>query len=207
MARDNVQQYPDEYYIPELLRQGILTDAEMRKEYSRLRAIANSRLERMEGTRYTNYQSYIKNVGKYVPLSDIKTRRELIYKLSEVQKFVSARTSSISGIRELERQTLETAHERGLTFLNKDNLYLFGEFMEEARAKGYAKIYGSERVAELFGTAAKKGLTADEIMSEFGYWIENREALEKAPKFRNKEAQNSGNYKRFIEQHYNHKDR
>lgn len=199
MARDNVQQYPDEYYIPELLRQGILTDAEMRQEYSRLRAIANSRLERMEGTRYTNYQSYIKNVGKYVPLSDIKTRRELIYKLSEVQKFVSARTSSISGIRELERQTLETAHERGLTFLNKDNLHLFGEFMEEARAKGYAKIYGSERIAELFGTASKKGLNPKEVYNDFAYWMENKERLEELPKARNKEQRTSAHYRKMLD--------
>lgn len=199
MARNDVQQYPDEYYIPELLRQGILTDAEMRQEYSRLRAIANSRLERMEGTRYTNYQSYIKNVGKYVPLSDIKTRRELIYKLSEVQKFVSARTSSISGIRELERQTLETAHERGLTFLNKDNLHLFGEFMEEARVKGYAKIYGSERIAELFGTAAKKGLNPKEVYNDFAYWMENKERLEELPKARNKEQRTSAHYRKMLD--------
>lgn len=199
MARNDVQQYPDEYYIPELLRQGILTDAEMRQEYSRLRAIANSRLERMEGTRYTNYQSYIKNAGKYVPLSDIKTRRELIYKLSEVQKFVSARTSSISGIRELERQTLETAHERGLTFLNKDNLHLFGEFMEEARAKGYAKIYGSERVAELFGTASKKGLNPKEVYNDFAYWMENKERLEELPKARNKEQRTSDHYRKMLD--------
>lgn len=199
MARNDVQQYPDEYYIPELLRQGILTDAEMRQEYSRLRSIANKRLQRMEDTRYTNYQSYIKNVGKYVPLSDIKTRRELIYKLSEVQKFVSARTSSISGIRELERQTLETAHERGLTFLNKDNLHLFGEFMEEARAKGYAKIYGSERIAELFGTAAKKGLNPKEVYNDFAYWMENKERLEELPKARNKEQRTSAHYRKMLD--------
>ena len=70
--------FPREYYYPEALKAGSLTDQQMRQEYSRLRAIANKRLQRFEGTKYENSQTYLRNVGKYVPLSAIGSQRELI---------------------------------------------------------------------------------------------------------------------------------
>lgn len=198
MARQDLQNYPDEYYYPEALRSGILTEDEIRKEYSYLRSIANKRLKRFVGTEFEEHQSYIKNAEKFVPLSKISSKRELIMKLYEVKKFTAAKSSSVSGLREMQRKALATAKERGLTFLNKNNLQAFGEFMEEARTRGYAKLYGSERVAELFGVAVKKGINTESIMQEFEYWMENREELAKTPKIRNPENRTSEQYKKKL---------
>lgn len=185
MASRDLHNYPDEYYYPEALRSGILTEAEMRKEYSYLRSIANKRLKRFKGTEFEESQSYRRNVGKFVPLSDIHSKRELIMKLYEVKKFTSAKSGSVTGLREMRRQALETARERGLTWLNKNNIKAFGEFMEEARVKGYAKLYGSERIAELFGTASKKGLDPQKLYKDFSYWMENQKELAATPKIKN----------------------
>lgn len=184
-----------EKYYPEA---DILSPEELRKEYSRLRQIANKRLSRFEGTPYTETQAYKRNAGKYVPLKDIKTERELKYLLYDVARFVDAKSGSISGIKEIERKTLETAKERGLTFLNEKNLRDFGEFMEECRSKGYAKIYGSERCAELFGTISKKGMNPEEVKADFNFWMSHRNELEKAPRFRSKSDRTSENYKERI---------
>ena len=170
----------------------------MRAEYSRLRAIANKRLERFRGTKYETAQSFIRNDGKFVPLKEISTERDLIYKLYELKKFVTAKSSSVSGMKEIEKKAIETAHDRGLTWLNSGNIQDFGQFMDECRAKGYARIYGSERCAELFGTAAKKGLSPAEIQADFAFWMENRNQLENAPKFRNKDMRTSANYKERL---------
>lgn len=198
MAGKDILKYPDEYYFPEALKEGVLTSKEMRAEYSRLRAIANKRLARFEGTPYVKNQAYLKNVGKYVPLKEIKSDRELLYKLYELKKFVTAKSSSVSGLKELEKKALETAHDKGLTWLNKSNLRDFGNFMEECRAKGYAKLYGSERCAEVFGTAAKKGVNPAEVQKDFTYWMENREELEKLPKFKNPEKRTTEHYKERL---------
>lgn len=198
MSRKDILNYPEEYYYPEALKEGALTAKEMRAEYSRLRTVANKRLERFKGTKYEDSQSYIKNANKFVRLKDIENERDLIYKLYELKKFVTAKSSSVSGMREIERKTLETAHDRGLTWLNAGNLQSFGAFMEECRAKGYARLYGSERCAQLFGTAAKKGLDPAEVQADFNYWMQNREALENAPKFRNKDQRTSENYKERL---------
>lgn len=198
MARRDLHNYPDEYYYPEALKSGVLTPAEMRKEYSYLRSIANKRLEHFKGSEFEKHQTYIRNRNKFVPLSQIKDERELIHRLYELKKFTSSRTSSVTGLRDIQRQTLETARERGLTFLNKGNIQAFGQFMEEARAKGYARIYGSERVAELFGSATRKGINPQEIMEQFHFWIENQAELDELPKHRNVDMRTATYYAEVL---------
>lgn len=201
MAKQNrvKLKYEDELYFPEAFRNGNITEAEMRKEYQRLRRVAEKRLERFKGTRFENSQTYLRNAGKYLPSSQIKDPRELSFKLYDLYKMLTAKSGSISGIRDIEKRTLETAHERGLTFLNKNNLQAFGEFMEESRVRGLSRIYGSERVMELFATAQKKGLDPQSIFKEFQYWMENREALDKTPKIKNPEERTAEEYKKRME--------
>ena len=207
MARQDLHNYPEEYYYPEALRSGILTETEMRKEYSYLRSIANKRLSRFPGTEFEEAQSYRRNVGKFVPLSEISSKRELILKLYDVKKFTTAKSSSVSGLRAMQRQALETARERGLTWLNKNNLKAFGEFMEEARVKGYAKLYGSERIAELFGTATKKGLDPQKLFEDFSYWMENQKELAATPKIKNPVDRTSAQYREKMNNKRNKKRR
>lgn len=199
MARQDLHNYPEEYYYPEALKSGVLTEAEMRKEYSYLRAIANKRLERFPGTEFAEHQSYLKNVDKFVPLTEITSTRELIMRLYEVKKFTSAKSSSVSGLREMQRRAIETARERGLTFINKSNIKEFGEFMEEARQRGYARIYGSERIAELFGVATKKGINPEQIFKDFHYWMEARKELASMPRIKSPEERTAENYRAKLE--------
>lgn len=207
MARQDLHNYPDEYYYPEALRSGILTEAEMRKEYSYLRAIANKRLKRFKGSEFEEHQSYIRNADKFVKLSEMSSKRELIMKLYEVKKFVSAKSSSVTGLRAIRRQALETAKERGLTWLNKNNIKAFGEFMEEARARGYAKLYGSERVAGLFGTASKKGLDPQKLFEDFSFWMENQTELAATPKIKNPVNRTADQYREKMDNKRNKKRR
>lgn len=199
MATKDVFSYDEEFYLLQALKSGSLTDAEMRKEYTRLRAVAVKRLQRFEGTEYEEAKSYRMNKDKFKKLSEMEDRRELIYLLNDVARFLSAKSSSVSGLKATDRQILETAHERGLTWLKKDNLRQFGEFMEDARAKGYAKIYGSERVAEIFGTAYKKGINPEEVKKNFDFWIEHQSELAKQPKIKNEKQRTADEYRKRIE--------
>lgn len=174
-----------------------LSIAEKRKEYARLRKIANARLKNFEGTPYTSTQTYIKNAGKFIPQSQISDR-DIKYMLYDVAKFVDAKTSSVSGMRDIERRTIETAHERGMTWLNKGNLRDFGRYMDFLRAKYGAKNFDSERAQEVYGVATKKGLNSDEILKDFTFWKANLEELENLPKFRNPEKRTSENYKERL---------
>ena len=63
MAKIDVLKYDYENYYIEALKSGSLTLKEMRSEYSRLRKIANSRLEALGRSRFSNTQAYIRNMA------------------------------------------------------------------------------------------------------------------------------------------------
>lgn len=186
--------YPEEYYMPEILRQGILTPEQMKAEYTRLRNVANKRLLRMQDTRFERYQSFQQNVGKFIPVSQISSERELIYRLSEVQRFITAKTSTISGIRDIERRTLESLHDSGYTFVTSKNLAEFGEFMAEYRAQHLNEIYDSDEAYKLFEASKRRGISLDKMRDNFAYWMENRDTLASMPIYRNSEKRNADYY-------------
>lgn len=198
MAKIDVLKYDYENYYVDALKSGTLTEKEMRSEYSRLRKIANRRLSALGRSKFSNTQAYLLNVGKYVTLDKIESQRDLMYKLHDLAKFVTAKSGSVSGQYEIRRNALESLRDRGIYFVNEKNFELFGQYMEESRVRGIAKIYGSERIAELFRTAVKKGINPQELFKEFSYWMKNREKLEKTPKIKNEKKRTSSEYKKAI---------
>ena len=192
--------FPREYYYPEALKAGSLTEQQMRQEYSRLRAIANKRLQRFEGTKYENSQTYLRNAGKYVPLAAIGSQRELQMKLVEVSRFVTAKEGSVSGINAANRKRVATFRERGLDFVNMENIQDFGEFMEWARDSGYERVYGSEKTSDVYGQAVKRmGIDVEAVRKDFEYYMENLDTLRNVPRARNPKDRTSEEYRSRID--------
>ena len=204
MAKRSLEQFladnPPEAYYPEALRSGTLTPEEMRSHYSYLRKIANKRLQRFVGSEFEDAQSYIKNVGKFVPLSDINNERELMFKLYEVNKFVRARSSSVTGLRQIRNETIETFHDRGFTWVNKNNIKQFGEYLEYMRAKYGAKQFDSERAAELFGMIQKGsvGLNVEDVQNDFKFWARHADELSQMPKNVSKKIKSSKDFEKAL---------
>ena len=191
---------PAEYYHPEALRSGTLTPQEMRAQYSYLRKIANKRLKRFVGTEFEDAQSYIKNVGKFVPLSEINNERELMFKLYEVNKFVRARSSSVTGLKQMRNEAIETFHDRGFTWVNKGNIKQFGDYMEYMRTKYGSKQFDSERAADLFGmiTTGGVGLDVEAVQKDFKYWVKHADELSKLPKNVSKKIKSSKDFQKAL---------
>lgn len=203
-SKKNLEQFladnPPEAYYPEALRSGTLTPEEMRSHYSYLRQIANKRLQNFVGSEFEDAQSYIKNVGKFVPLSEINNERELMFKLYEVNKFVRARSSSVTGLKQIRNETIETFHDRGFTWINKSNIKQFGDYMEYMRAKYGAKQFDSERAAELFGMIASGsvGLNVEDVQQDFKYWAKHADELAQLPKNVSKKIKSSKDFQKVL---------
>lgn len=203
-SKKNLEQFlednPPEAYYPEALRSGTLTPAEMRSHYSYLRQIANKRLKNFVGSEFEDAQSYIKNVGKFVPLSEINNERELMFKLYEVNKFVRARSSSVTGLKRIRNETIETFHDRGFTWINKKNIKQFGDYMEYMRAKYGARQFDSERAAELFGMIASDsvGLNVEDVQQDFKYWAKHADELAQLPKNISKKIKSSNDFQKAL---------
>lgn len=194
--------YDPEVYIPAAVRYGYLEIREARAEYSRLRSTAVKRLARLSRTEGRNYAAF-KIYGKegFAPLPKDATASEVGRALADVYHFLEMRTSSISRIRESQRQALSTLRERGYTFINKGNIREFGEFMETARQAKVASNNrgGSPIIAELYETVKRLQIPPEDVQRNFAAWLAKRGELEKLPTpKRGAKAMNSDQIRRKL---------
>lgn len=203
-SKKNLEQFlaynPPEAYYPEALISGTLTPQEMRSHYSYLRQIANKRLKRFIGSEFEDAQSYIKNVGKFVPLSEINNERELMFKLYEVNKFVRARSSTVTGLKQIQNEAIETFHDKGITWIDKSNIKEFSEYMEYMRTKYKSKQYDSERAMMLFGMieTGSVGINVKDLKRNFKFWSKYVNSLASLPKNVSAEIKSSKDFKKAL---------
>ena len=155
---------------------GVLKAAAIRKEYSQLRKTAQKRLSRFEGTEWMNSSVYRAYSTKFKRLDEIKSAEELAHLLVDVRLFLELPTGSISGLKKARAQSIATLHERGYTFVNASNSATFTRFMDKMRSAGIARIFDSERLAELAAEAAEEGVSADELSEAFTRFVKNEQS-------------------------------
>jgi hypothetical protein len=191
--------YAPNFYTPHaILEAEVMTEAEARREYSRLRSIARKRLERFEGTEWTDTDVYKYNKDRYKPISEMRNYSELAHLLGDVARFLSndSHPNSVSELESRRAQTIRTLHENGYTFVNKKNYNEYTDFMEAVRAQKM-HVRGSPE-AELFAAAKKKGIDPEKLEKELNWWLDNRRYLEAMPKIKNDKPHSAEDYKKAI---------
>ena len=175
-----------EMYTREAIRNAdVWTDAAVRKEYSRLRDIAQKRLERL-GRNEPESFAYRSNRGQYAPARG-QTTEALRQQLPQLAKFIAAKTGSVTGIRAQRRKAVETLQSKGYVFVTRENLGAFGEFMEEFRArKGATRSYGTFDALELWEFAQANDIDVDRVKKQFANWLKERRELERYVRRRSK---------------------
>ena len=131
----------DDYY-PYRLEQ--MDERALRKEYTRLRKIANTRLKRLLASEYKETDLAKEYAGGFAILADVE---DLPRELTTLARFVASERTSVTGLKRIEKQSISTLHQHGYTFVNAKNVGQFGAFMEEMRQAGLSKIYSSEFIA------------------------------------------------------------
>lgn len=144
------------------------TESELKKEYARLRREAQERLKRLGKSEFAGSRAYTENVGKFKTLKQIKNRRELERLIQDAARFVSAKSSSASGQRDIRRSAIESLHASGFTWVNTKNYFEFVGFMESLRATGLDKIFYSKEKGPRDRNAAKR--SADTQRGMFEQW-------------------------------------
>ena len=145
-----------EWITPQLVRATAISDKTLRAEYSRLRAIANKRLERMAGR--PEASGTLERLPDAFPTVRGMDRRQVVQQLNEVTTFLSARRGSISGIKKSNKQIKKSLAKKGIN-IPPDQLANFGSFMNAMKkALGIERgDYGSEQLAELWDELFQKG--------------------------------------------------
>ena len=195
--------YDIDWYTPANIKNFMAADPKnvklVRAEYTRLRDIEQKRIKRMgEHPEYRRTQVYKQNAGKYPKLADLKGG-QLAYKLSALQRFVSAKASTITGMKEIRAKQLETLHKHEYNFVTEENLSEFGEFMEEFRAQKLDEQYDSGDAADTFYMVQKHGLDPMDIEKEFTFWLENHKEAAGMKKSTGKYAGSAAKLRRRVE--------
>lgn len=155
------------------------SEAELRKEYSRLRSMARSRMKRLAESEFKESDLLRYNrVDKFKTLAEIQDQQELKRLLSDLARFVTSPLSTIKGQREYREKVLRTLHENGYTFVNESNLKEWGDFMQYLKAR---YPYHPSETASVLGPAWQEfkvlraeDITADQVQARFDDWIKKQ---------------------------------
>ena len=184
MANRAALTYSRDFYMPQktigMIKAGGKGEKAIREEYTRLRDISQKRLKRMtKDPIFSKSDTYLKNVENFPKLKDITSPEMLADKLADLSSYISQKTSTLAGAKEVMYKSLETLHANEYTFVTPENYLEFGKFMEEYRFQIQDKEYDSGDAAETYGVLEKHKIPVEQIKNDFEYWIANRETLDK----------------------------
>lgn len=120
----------------------------MRKEYTRMRDIAQKRIQRLGKSEFSDTSAYRTNQSGFRKLKDLDPR-DFAKAFSELSKFVSAKGSTVTGQREIREKTIKTWQDQGLN-LNQQNYAKTIKILEEMRRQKIT--YGSDKAVDLAET-------------------------------------------------------
>jgi hypothetical protein len=184
MARRTWRPFQPTYTPGTYTRIGVqsLSDAELAKEYSRVRREATERLRsfsRSSDPALRQASVVAEKSGLYLNRAQIKAgaanareaRALMEDLLINAYGFVNAKSSSVSGFRDIQDKQIRSLQAKGYEFVNKSNLRQFGDFMDYFQSRKDAKSYGSGTVAETFNKAAKQGISPEELEKHFKFYV------------------------------------
>lgn len=107
------------------------SEKELRKEYAKLRAVAQKSIQRLGKSEFAGGATYRNAVGRFPTTRSIKDRRELSMALVDISRFLSAKSSSVSGLKEIRAEQVNTwQNQYGYAFVNTGNYAAWVEFLE-----------------------------------------------------------------------------
>ena len=165
--------YDPEYYTPYMLHDWPLRD--LRKEYTRLRDIAQKRIKRLradpEGAQSKVLQIFPEGIPR---ISDMHgSRAQLESAMADLALFIRNPESAVSGVHKANRARAKAA---GMDEEQDAGTYMsIDEWMAYARAQGLDTLYDSEELRAYYFMAGGYNLSR----ADFEEWMFQREQWEK----------------------------
>lgn len=140
----------------QLIKAYRVEDKTLRSEYSRLRAIANKRIQRMEGKPIA--EATYERIPGLFPTVRGMNREQVVHELIRLTRFLNAERGSLSGIKESNKKIQKGLAEKGI-IVPDDQLRNFGSFMNAMKkALGAGNPdYDSGQTANLWQDLFNKG--------------------------------------------------
>lgn len=193
---------PDFYTLDAIRHADIWTPENIKQEYTRLRKIAENRLNTMAKSEIGRAsRTYRRNKDRFKPVSQMTLGQTKIM-LYEVARMISAKTGTLTGIKAARAKSIQTFHKHGYEFVTEENYNEFGEFMREWEDSHY-RGYGSTTAVDFFESAerARQNVSGEDfnrasvssnksgsIAEKFAQWSKQRAHEQAAGRKTNKEG-------------------
>lgn len=154
-----------------------LTEAELRKEYSRLRRNAQRRFRNLETAGFEKTNAYRFAAGRisFKPVKELSLR-DLQYELYDLETFMADETSTVTGARKESNRRIKSLQRAGYDWIQTvEDLNEFVEYMEYARSMNADRVVGSSAVAERLRDWEGEDKNPQEIRGELLQWLEGEE--------------------------------
>ena len=150
----------------------------MRREYSRMRDIAEKRLKRLEESSFYESKAVKEHPQGFSKLKQLDAR-DLPKAFSDLSKFLNTKGSSVTGQRQIRQKTIRTWQEQGLN-LNEKNYDKTIKILEEMRRRKI--VYGSDKAVELANTMLElDDQQTDEWLDHLGLLLQHTDELQEIP--------------------------
>ena len=148
--------------------------AGMKREYTKMRDVAQKRIKRMGESEFADTKTYEENKEGFRKIKDIDPR-DFAKAFSELSKFVAKKTSTVTGQKERRDKTIKAWNDQNIK-LNKENYSRTMKIMDEMRKRKI--IYDSEiarNVADMTLAVSKEQF--DQILDNLEAFLVHSDAI------------------------------
>lgn len=145
--------------------------SKIRQQYSKLASQIRRKAKILE-QRMPEAVSVQRYRGEFPKLRDLGNVSESALRrgIKEAERLLKSNELSLRANKRSQATAIQTLNERGYNYINQGNFGYFMNFLDDARARGLASIYGYQYLLDTFNRAKKRGLSDDEIRGNIQYW-------------------------------------
>lgn len=119
-------------YSYDVLR--LMTDTALKINYKRLREVARKRLYRLAKDTTTNKSEFYKRWSNgFAATTALKSKTDFVYGLSDLMRFLSSKSSTVSGQKQIRKEKIDTLQKRGYD-VDASNFDDFIRMVEDEKA-------------------------------------------------------------------------
>ena len=172
------------HYNPQYLINNY-TASEIRKEYSRLRAIAVKRLSRLSKAGFGKSSAYKYNATNTKKLSEL-SQRQVPLALSQLARFIDKPLSTVTGQYELRDRKIKKLRSYGYD-VTEENFQNFTDFMDLLSEQATDLQYDSDALVELW-EATRYKVSPTQLAKDLESWLKYRDKISVLPDIESKSA-------------------
>lgn len=142
--------------------------------YKKEKKLILQNIRRASKGKYSIPKTDVEYAKAHLPSVNKLTDSQLKLALKMAQKIRVSPIYTARGQKKIAEQKRKTLQKHGVNIDSKEELDMFGEFMEDIKEFSLNRIYDSTKAAELWGEMREQGATTKEIKQAYKQWVKSK---------------------------------